>query len=67
MEKIHNWHQTKTGLAVFALLELVGAYVFASWSINSGNLLDYLFTLLFLIGALQNFVKFVRGWATRAR
>lgn len=60
-DRLHMWHQTKTGLLVFGLIELVGAYIFASWAIDSGSLIDWLLTVVLLIGALQNFVRFGLG------
>lgn len=65
IDKLDKFHKTRTGYAVFALIELVLAYVFISWAIDSGNLLDYLLALVFTVGFLQNFIKlsgtFVRG------
>ncbi len=55
--RLQNWHQTKTGLLVFALLELGLAYVFASWAIDAGNLLDYLCTFILLVGGVQNLIR----------
>ena len=59
LRKIDAWHKTKPGLFVFGLAELAIAYGFASLSIDRGNLWWYLLTLIFLIGALQNFVKLI--------
>ncbi len=65
LDKLDKFHKTRTGYAVFALIELALAYLFISWAIDSGNLLDYLLALIFTVGFLQNFVKligtFVRG------
>ena len=58
LEKLDKWHKTRIGLLTFALVELAIAYGFGSWAIDSGNLFDYLFAILFLIGGLQNLVKF---------
>jgi hypothetical protein len=63
MEKLDKWHKSRTGLAVYALVELLIAYVFASFSIDSGSWWDYLVTLIFLIGALQNFFKLLKGFS----
>ena len=59
MKKLHKWHQSKLGLLVFGLIELGVAYGFASLSLDRGNLLWYLLTLVFLVGALQNFFKLI--------
>ncbi len=59
IQTLHKWHQTKLGLLVFALIELAVAYGFASLAIDRGNFLWYLLTLVFLVGALQNFIKLI--------
>lgn len=59
LEKLDKFHKTRTGYAVFALIELALAYAFISWAIDSGNILDYLFALIFTVGFLQNFIKLV--------
>ncbi len=58
MKQLQKWHQTKLGLLVFGLVELGLAYGFVSLSIDRGNFLYYLLTLIFLIGALQNLLHF---------
>jgi len=59
LQKLDQWHKTKLGYLVFGLIELAVAYGFASLSIDRGNLWYYLFTLIFLVGALQNFFKLI--------
>ncbi len=59
MQQLDKWHKTRIGFLVFALVELAAAYVFGSWAINNGNLLDYLFAILFLIGGIQNLAKLI--------
>ena len=59
LEKLDKFHKTRLGYAVFALIELALAYVFVSWAIDGGSLLDYFFTLLFTVGFLQNFIKLI--------
>lgn len=59
LDKLDKFHKTRTGYAVFALVELGLAYLFVSWAIDSGNLLDYLLTLVFTVGFLQNLVKLI--------
>ncbi len=59
MKSLHNWHQTKLGLLVFGLIELAITYGFASLAIDRGNLLYYVLTLIFLVGALQNLFKLI--------
>jgi hypothetical protein len=58
MEKLDKWHKSRTGLAVYAFVELLIAF-----SIDSGSWWDYLVTLIFLIGALQNFFKLLKGFS----
>jgi hypothetical protein len=55
-----NWHETRVGLFVMGMFELGLAYIFASWSLDSGSWLDYFFTVLFLIGSIYNFVNVIR-------
>jgi hypothetical protein len=57
IKQLDTWHKTKTGLLVFALLELLIAYGFASLAIDRGNLWWYLLTLIFLVGSLQNLFR----------
>jgi hypothetical protein len=59
MNSLHKWHQTKSGLLVFGIVELAIAYGFASLAIDSGSLWWYLLTLIFLVGALQNIFKLI--------
>jgi hypothetical protein len=65
LQKLDRWHKTRPGLTVFGLVELALTYGFMSLAIDRGNLFWYLLTLLFLVGALQNFVyligSFIRG------
>lgn len=60
--KLNAWHNTRAGLVVFAMLELLIAYGFASLSIDRGNLWYYLLTLIFLFGFLQNIVRLLFGF-----
>jgi hypothetical protein len=59
MKQLHNWHQTKVGLLTFLVIEVALIYIFGSLSISRGNLWYYLLTLLFVVGAIQNLVKFI--------
>ena len=60
-----KWHKTKPGYLLAGLVELAIAYGFVSLSIDRGNLWWYLLTLIFLVGALQNFVKLVASFLKR--
>jgi len=53
LNKIINWQKTKLGKLVMALICLGLGYLFASISINNGNLGDYLITLIFLVFFLK--------------
>lgn len=61
LKTIDRFHKTAPGHLVFGFAELAAAYGFASLSIDRGNLWWYLLTLVFLVGALQNFVKLTGG------
>lgn len=45
----------------YGLVGLGLAYVFASWAIDSGSLLDYTITLLLLFIGVRELVSAVRG------
>ncbi len=57
LKKLDAWHKTKIGLLVFAVLELILAYIFVSLAIDKGNFFYYGLTLILLFGSLQNIVK----------
>ncbi len=58
-ERLDAWHKTRFGLLIFGLVELAAAYGFVSWSIDSGNLFDWLFAILFFVGGVQNLIKLI--------
>ena len=60
MDTLAKWHRTKLGLLAFGAIELAVAYGWVSLAIDRGNVLYYILALVFLVGALQNFVKFIR-------
>lgn len=57
INSIHQFHKTKRGYLVFALVEVALAYIFASIAIDSGSLWAYLAAIIFAIGALLNFLN----------
>ena len=59
MDQMAEWHRTKLGRGVFAIVELALAYGFASLAIDRGSPIWYLLTLIALVGCLQNFVKLI--------
>ncbi len=63
IDKLDKWHKTKLGLLIFALVELALAYGFVSLAIDRGNILWYLLSLIFLVGALQNVFKVIGAFA----
>jgi hypothetical protein len=65
--RLDTWHKTRSGLLVFALVELGLAYGFASLAIDRGNLWYYLLTLLFIIGASQSTARFTGSFHKHKR
>lgn len=59
VSKLHKWHQTKRGLLIFGLIELLAAYLIGSRAIDTGSLIEYFLTFVFLIGALHNFSRLI--------
>ena len=59
LSKLDRWHKTKLGLLIFGLVELALAYGFISLAFDHGNLLYYLFFLIFFVGALQNLIRLI--------
>lgn len=55
--RLESFHKTRGGYAVFGVVELGLAYLFASLAINSGSLWQWALALIMVIGFLQNFVK----------
>jgi uncharacterized membrane protein HdeD (DUF308 family) len=58
--KMHAWKQTRKGLVLTGIVELLIAYLLGSRAIDTGSWWQYLLTVLFLLGALQNLVRTVR-------
>lgn len=54
-----KWHNTKQGLLTFAVAELALAYVFASWAIDTGSLIDWFLAIMLLFGSVLNFSRLV--------
>jgi len=59
IEQLDKFHKTRTGLAVFVLIELVLFYWFIMLALNSGSIWEWVLAALFLFGTVQNFVKFL--------
>lgn len=63
LRSINNWHKsTRLGRVVFAVVDLAIAYGFFSLSLNSGNLIWYIVTIVFLIGFLANIYKLIESF-----
>ena len=58
-QAIDKFHKSRLGCAVFGLVELGLAYVFASLAIDSGRLLQWVLAVILLLGFLQNFARMV--------
>jgi hypothetical protein len=58
--RLHHWHQSVPGLAIFGLAELAIAFAFASRAIDTGSIFEYFVALVALVGALQNALKLIR-------
>lgn len=59
LQAFDRWHKTSVGYVVSGLVELAASYGIGSLALNSGSWWQYLLTLIFLVGALQNFVKLI--------
>lgn len=74
IQELKKWHDTKRGLLVFGLVELLLAYLFASRAIDTGSLIEYFVTFVLLGGGLHNLYKLLiyifhgnKSKATKAR
>jgi len=54
------FHKSRVGQLVFGIIELALAYLFGSLAVNSGSLWEWFLAIVFVIGFLQNFIKFIR-------
>ena len=61
VKKLHKFHQSKTGFLTFGLLELLLAYIFASFAIDTASMWTYLAAAIFSIGAILNFTNFFKS------
>lgn len=59
LAQLKTWHDSKKGLLIFGLAELLIAYAIASRAIHTGSLWQYFFTFVFLLGAAQNLFRLV--------
>lgn len=55
--KLFAWQESKPGLAVIAVLDLFIAYIFISFAIDSGSLIDYFISFVFLALGITAAIK----------
>lgn len=58
-KKLDKWHKTHLGLLVFGLVELAIAYAGYNKSLNTGNLLWYIVTIVTFYGGVSNLFRFI--------
>jgi hypothetical protein len=56
VQSLDKWHKTRQGHLVFGLVELVVAYGFASWAIDTGSLWQYALAIILAFGGIRNLV-----------
>lgn len=47
--KLLAWQETRVGLVIIVLFDLLLTYMFASFAIDTGSLLDYFLAIVFLV------------------
>lgn len=67
LKRLDNWHKTKVGYLLFAVVELALAYGFISLAIDRGSLWWYVLTLIFLVGGLKNLFKLFQSLFAKPR
>jgi hypothetical protein len=60
LQKVEAWHKTKHGYLLFGVAELLLAYGFISWAIDSGQLWQYVISIVLFIGAIRNFFRMMQ-------
>jgi hypothetical protein len=58
---IQSGHHTYKGFLVFAVIEFILAYIFASLAIDRGNLLWYFLGIASFVGGIKNAVSLIRA------
>ena len=53
------WRQSKTGLLVFAAIELLGATAFVLLALREGNWIDWICAVLLIFLAAQDIARYV--------
>lgn len=60
MKKLKSWSQTKSGILAIILMEIAGAYVFASLAINSAHTWQWATALILAISAVRQVWLLIR-------
>lgn len=58
--KLLAWQETKTGLVLIVLFDLLFTYMFVSFAIDSGSLLDYFLAIVFLVLTIAQAAKLLK-------
>jgi hypothetical protein len=67
LQAIDKFHKTRVGYAVFGIVELVMAYGFVDWALDSGALWWWIAAAILLLGAVENAAKFIGTFVGRHR
>jgi hypothetical protein len=59
IKQLDKFHTTKLGLLIFALVEAALVVAFFGLSVDRGNFLWYLLTLVFLFGSFHNAFRLI--------
>lgn len=57
LKRLDGFHKTKRGYLVFAVVELVAAYIFISIALDTANMWAYLAGVVLSIGTILNFIN----------
>lgn len=60
LHKYAVWRRTRPGSIISVILALIVTYVFASFAIDSGSLLQYFIAIVFLVEAIISFINIFR-------
>ena len=52
-----TWKQTRKGLVISGVAEVILFYVFASLAVDSGSIWHYILAAIFLVGAIVSVTK----------
>ena len=60
LQSLDRWHQTRKGNLAFGVVELLIAYGFASWAINTAHTWCYALGIIFLVGGIHDLARIFR-------